>query len=57
VSIITDALVQKTAEILQMPLSEVDSDRPMYRHGVDSLVALEVGNWITRELQANMALL
>ena len=40
-----------------MPLSEVDSDRPMYRHGVDSLVALEVGNWITRELQANMALL
>ncbi|RHZ48412.1 beta-ketoacyl reductase [Aspergillus thermomutatus] len=57
VSIITDALVHKTAEILQMPLSEVDPGRPMYRYGVDSLVALEVRNWITRELQANMALL
>ncbi|KAJ6133992.1 phenolpthiocerol synthesis polyketide synthase ppsB [Penicillium sp. IBT 18751x] len=57
VSIITDALVHKTAEILQMPLSEVDPERPMYRYGVDSLVALEVRNWITRELQANMALL
>lgn len=57
VSIITDALVHKTAEILQMPVSEVDSSRPMYRYGVDSLVALEVRNWITKELQANMALL
>lgn len=57
VAIITDALVHKMAEILQMPLSEVDPSRPMYRYGVDSLVALEVRNWITRELQANMALL
>ncbi|KAL6232450.1 hypothetical protein BDW75DRAFT_247185 [Aspergillus navahoensis] len=57
VSIVTDALVHKTAEILQMPLSEVDPGKPMYRYGVDSLVALEVRNWITRELQANMALL
>ncbi|KAI2478999.1 Polyketide synthase module protein [Pyrenophora tritici-repentis] len=57
VSIITDALVHKTAEILLMPVSEVDPSRPMYRYGVDSLVALEVRNWITRELQANMALL
>jgi hypothetical protein len=29
----------------------------MYRYGVDSLVALEVRNWITREMQANIALL
>ncbi|KAK2786787.1 Highly reducing polyketide synthase curS1 [Onygenales sp. PD_12] len=57
VSIITEALVHKMAEILQMPVSEVDAGRPMYRYGVDSLVALEVRNWITRELQANMALL
>ncbi|KAL4796963.1 phenolpthiocerol synthesis polyketide synthase ppsB [Aspergillus venezuelensis] len=56
-SIITDALVHKTAEILQMPLSEVDPRKPMYRYGVDSLVALEVRNWISRDLMANMALL
>ncbi|KAF2096874.1 reducing polyketide synthase [Rhizodiscina lignyota] len=55
--IITDALVHKTAEILQMPPSEVDPGRPLYRYGVDSLVALEVRNWITREMKANMALL
>lgn len=55
--IITEALVQKTADILQMPASEVNPSRPLYRYGVDSLVALEVRNWISRELKANMALL
>jgi NAD(P)-dependent dehydrogenase (short-subunit alcohol dehydrogenase family) len=55
--IIKDALVQKTADILQMPASEVDPSRPLYRYGVDSLVALEVRNWITRDMKANMALL
>lgn len=57
IEIVTEALVNKTAEILQMPSSEVDSTRPLYRYGVDSLVALEVRNWITREMKANMALL
>ena len=29
----------------------------MYQYGVDSLVALEVRNWITREMKANIPLL
>lgn len=55
--VILDALVRKVADMLQIPASEVDPGRPMYRYGVDSLVALEVRNWITRELKANVALL
>lgn len=55
--VILEALVQKIADMLQIPASEVDAGRPMYRYGVDSLVALEVRNWITRELKANVALL
>ncbi|KAF2258097.1 reducing polyketide synthase [Lojkania enalia] len=55
--VITDALVKKTAEILRIPPSEVDPSQPMYHYGVDSLVALEVRNWITREMKANMPLL
>ncbi|KAK7698841.1 Reducing polyketide synthase hmp8 [Diaporthe eres] len=55
--VILDALVNKIADMLQIPASEVDPGRPMYRYGVDSLVALEVRNWITRELKANVALL
>ncbi|KAI3539427.1 hypothetical protein CSPX01_08873 [Colletotrichum filicis] len=49
--------LKKVADILQMPVSEVDPGRPMYRYGVDSLVALEVRNWITREMKATVALL
>jgi zearalenone synthase (highly reducing iterative type I polyketide synthase) len=55
--IITEALVKTMAEILRMPPSEVDPSRPMYRYGVDSLVALEVRNWITKEMKANMTLM
>lgn len=57
IEIITDGLVGKVAEILQMPPSEVDPERPMYRYGVDSLVALEVRNWISKEMQSTVALL
>lgn len=57
VEIITNGLVGKVAEILQMPPSEVDPERPMYRYGVDSLVALEVRNWISKEMQSSVALL
>ena len=56
-TIITDALVKKIADILRIPPSEVDPTRSMYQYGVDSLVALEVRNWITREMKANMTLL
>jgi zearalenone synthase (highly reducing iterative type I polyketide synthase) len=55
--IILHALVGKIAHMLQIPPYEVDPSQPMYRYGVDSLVALEVRNWITKELKANVALL
>lgn len=56
-TIITEALVRKTAEILRIPHSEIEKERPMYQYGVDSLVALEVRNWISKEMKANMPML
>ncbi|TLD16228.1 uncharacterized protein PgNI_02621 [Pyricularia grisea] len=57
ITIITGALVEKVAAILQMPASEVDSSRPIYRYGVNSLVALKIRNWIITEIKATVALL
>ncbi|TLS21180.1 uncharacterized protein PpBr36_10650 [Pyricularia pennisetigena] len=34
----------------------VDSSRPMYRYGVDSLIAIEFRNWIQRDVKADIAL-
>lgn len=55
--IITGAMATKLAEILRIPASEIDASQALYAYGVNSLVALEVRNRITRELKANMALL
>lgn len=55
--IITVTLATRIADIPRIPLVEADPSRPMYSYGVDSLVALEMRNWTTREIKANMALL
>ncbi|KAI6487042.1 Type I Iterative PKS [Pyricularia oryzae] len=54
---VTEALVHKAAGILQIPPVEVDPSRPLYEYGVDSLVAIEVRNWINLAMNANIALL
>lgn len=56
VQIIKDGLVDKIANILQTPSLEIDASRPIYLHGVDSLVAMEVRNWIRREMEAQVAI-
>lgn len=54
---VTEALVHKAAGILQIPPVEVDPSHPLYEYGVDSLVAIEVRNWINLAMNANIALL
>ena len=56
-AIIAEALVQKIADMLQMEASDVDSHKPLTAYGVDSLVAIEVRNWISREMKVNIPLL
>lgn len=53
--VMLDVLVCKIADMLQIPASEVDPN--WYQYCVDSLLALQVCNWITRELKSNFALL
>lgn len=54
---VADALAAKIADIVQIPASEIDVGRAMYTYGVDSLVALEIRNWIVRTIKANVSLL
>ncbi|KAI9711405.1 MAG: Type I Iterative PKS [Chrysothrix sp. TS-e1954] len=55
--IIAGALVQKTADMLQMEASDVNPQKPLSAYGVDSLVAIEVRNWISREMKTSIPLL
>lgn len=56
-SIIETAMVAKLADLLRVPPAEIEVSRALYTYGVDSLVALEVRNWIKQEIKASVGLL
>jgi acyl transferase domain-containing protein/acyl carrier protein len=50
-----DALIRdKIARVLGTTLDRLDSDRPLLQLGVDSLMAVELRNWIEGELHVNL---
>lgn len=50
-------LQQKMAEVLSMAPADIDVTRSMSSYGLDSLSAIEIRNWITRELGAKLQIL
>jgi acyl carrier protein len=55
--IIINALLDKTAEVLMLPREELDPTRGTVFYGLDSLVSIEIRNWITREFGAALQIL
>lgn len=51
------ALVTKMSTTLMIPEEDMDPSQPMTTYGLDSLVAIEMRNWITREAEANLQVL
>lgn len=50
--IVSAALAEKLARAMMMSADNVDPDRPLSAYGVDSLMAVELRNWIVREFGA-----
>ena len=46
---LTAALVSRVGKSLQTATSEIDTARPLHSYGVDSLVAIEIVNWVLME--------
>jgi zearalenone synthase (highly reducing iterative type I polyketide synthase) len=57
VPIVQEALVNRVAKFLQTSPSEIDPSKPLYHYGVDSLAAVEMRNWVFREIKAEISLL
>ncbi|KAJ5185393.1 Acyl transferase/acyl hydrolase/lysophospholipase [Penicillium cf. griseofulvum] len=51
------AVLNKISSILMRPMEDLDPAAPISVYGLDSLVAIEIRNWITRELEANLQIL
>lgn len=57
VGIITIGLAGKLSSILMVPTEELDAETPITKYGLDSLNAIELRNWITKELGVNLQVL
>ncbi|KAF2463776.1 KR-domain-containing protein [Lindgomyces ingoldianus] len=53
-SIVVESLVRKLARVLSIQAEDVDVDRPLHLYGVDSLVAVELRNWITKDFAVDV---
>lgn len=51
-----EALAQKVSSITMMNREDVTSTRSLIEYGLDSLVSVELRNWIKRECAADLAL-
>lgn len=57
VNLICEAIIQQLSKLLATPVKYLSEDRSLDDYGVDSLVAVELRNWIGAFLQANIPLL
>lgn len=55
--IIAQALLKKLCSLLMLSLDDVDVSKSISAFGLDSLVAIEVRHWISREFDAGLQLL
>lgn len=55
--LIQDALLEKVASVLMIPILDIDPDKPITSYGLDSLIAIEIRNWIGRNCQATLQVL
>ncbi|ORY57854.1 lovastatin nonaketide synthase [Pseudomassariella vexata] len=55
--VVSAGLVDKIAAVLMMEPEELDVTRSLSHYPLDSLVAIEIRNFITREFEANMQVL
>ncbi|KAL9081942.1 MAG: hypothetical protein Q9159_006883 [Coniocarpon cinnabarinum] len=52
---VSTMLLKKTARVLGLQPEDMDAAQPMYRYGIDSLVAVELRNWFESSLGAEVA--
>ncbi|KAH8707077.1 hypothetical protein GQ44DRAFT_831130 [Phaeosphaeriaceae sp. PMI808] len=55
--VIASALVSRLSRSLMVPLEDIDVHMPMYKYGVDSLVAIEIQFWFSREIKTKVSVL
>lgn len=55
IDLICDALVERVAKLMMVPATDIDISKPLTSYGLDSLVAVEVRNWIAENIQVEVS--
>ena len=55
VTAITSALVARLATSLQVDIHDIDEAQALHRYGVDSLVGIEVSNWVFQQTRVKVS--
>ncbi|KAB5584987.1 fatty acid synthase S-acetyltransferase [Coniochaeta sp. 2T2.1] len=53
--VITKAIVEKLSRALGIDVAALDASQPLHAYGVDSLVAVELRTWLSKEMGADVA--
>ncbi|KAK8079180.1 hypothetical protein PG994_002987 [Apiospora phragmitis] len=53
--LLVQALSAKLSDIFNIPLTDIDPDLPLSRYGVDSLVGVELRNWLSSTVKAKVS--
>ncbi|KAL2822603.1 hypothetical protein BJX63DRAFT_441226 [Aspergillus granulosus] len=54
--LIVHAVIEKLSEMFTMPASEINPSMPLSKYGVDSLVAVELRNWLVAQTRSEMSI-
>ena len=54
--VLIEALISKVSSITMIDRDEIEADAPLSTYGLDSLVSVELRNWIRRETSVDLAL-
>ncbi|KAI0453135.1 hypothetical protein F5B21DRAFT_505692 [Xylaria acuta] len=54
--IVQEILLAKVAKVIMVPVTDIDTSKPVYTYGVDSLVAVELRNWLALELKSDISI-
>lgn len=57
IGIAAQGIVEKLSEVLTISVGDLDVARNITSYGLDSLTAIELRNWIAKELRANLQIL
>ena len=53
----TEAIIARLAKSLQTSTSEINAGKPLHSYGVDSLLAVEMVNWVLKETKVTLSVL